>query len=58
MIGEWGAIVVARLRCLLRVHSWQRMRNAEGAGWYRQCRNCGKQGDLPGGPQGLGVSGF
>jgi hypothetical protein len=31
-------------RCRLRFHRWQRLRNHEG-GWYRECRDCGKQQD-------------
>jgi hypothetical protein len=29
-------------RCRVGLHRWQRIRNPEG-GWYRQCRECGKE---------------
>jgi hypothetical protein len=32
-------------RCRLRLHHWQRLRNPQG-GWYRECRDCGKQDDF------------
>jgi len=35
-----------RLRCYLTFHRWQTLR-AEGGGWYRKCRDCGKFGDIP-----------
>ena len=34
-------------RCRARIHRWQRIRNPEG-GWYRECRGCGKQRNVPG----------
>jgi hypothetical protein len=36
-------------RCRIRLHRWQRLRNPEG-GWYRECRECGQQGNVMGGP--------
>ena len=36
-------------RCRLRIHRWQRLRNPEG-GWYRECRECGKQRNVSGSP--------
>ena len=36
-------------RCRIQLHRWQRLRNPEG-GWYRECRNCGQQRNVPGGP--------
>jgi len=35
--------------CRIGRHRWQRLRNPEG-GWYRECRKCGKQRNVPGGP--------
>ena len=35
-------------RCRIGRHRWQRLRNPEG-GWYRECRRCEEQQDLPGG---------
>jgi hypothetical protein len=32
-------------RCRVRLHRWQRIRNPQG-GWYRECRDCGKQEDF------------
>ena len=43
------ATMVKPWRCRLRFHRWQRLRNPEG-GWYRECRDCGKQKDVPGSP--------
>ena len=36
-------------RCRIRLHRWQRLRNPEG-GWYRECRDCGQQRNVMGGP--------
>jgi predicted cupin superfamily sugar epimerase len=36
-------------RCRLGLHRWQRLRNPEG-GWYRECRECGKQRNVSGSP--------
>jgi hypothetical protein len=36
-------------RCWIRLHRWQRLRNPEG-GWFRECRDCGTQKDVPGSP--------
>ena len=36
-------------RCRIRLHRWQRLRNPEG-GWFRECRDCGTQKDVPGSP--------
>ena len=36
-------------RCRIRLHRYQRLRNPEG-GWYRECRECGKQRNVPGSP--------
>ena len=33
--------------CRIGKHRWQRLRNPEG-GWYRECRGCGKQRNVPG----------
>ena len=35
--------------CRIGRHRWQRLRNPEG-GWYRECRECGKQRNVPGSP--------
>lgn len=35
--------------CRIGRHRWQRLRNPEG-GWYRECRKCGQQRNVPGGP--------
>jgi hypothetical protein len=35
--------------CRIGRHRWQRLRNPEG-GWYRECRACGKQRNVPGSP--------
>ena len=32
-------------RCRVRLHRWQRLHNPHG-GWYRECRECGKQDDF------------
>ena len=32
-------------RCRIGRHRWQRQRNPQG-GWYRECRDCGKQDDF------------
>jgi hypothetical protein len=36
-------------RCRIRLHRYQRLRNPEG-GWYRECRDCGQQRNVMGGP--------
>jgi hypothetical protein len=34
-----------RLRCYLRLHRWE-TRRAEGGGMYKECRDCGKFGEI------------
>ena len=38
-----------RLRCYLGFHRWQQLRKdaRAGGGWYKECRDCGKFGDIP-----------
>ena len=43
------AAMAQHWRCRIRLHRYQRLRNPEG-GWYRECRDCGKQGNVMGGP--------
>ena len=38
------AAMAKPLRCRLRLHRWQRLRNPQG-GWYYQCVKCGAQQD-------------
>jgi hypothetical protein len=49
------AVMAKPWRCRLRIHRWQRLRNPQG-GWYRECRDCGKQDDFMsrGGPNTFG----
>jgi hypothetical protein len=49
------AVMAKPWRCRLRIHRWQRLRNPQG-GWYRECRECGKQDDTSsrGGPNTFG----
>jgi hypothetical protein len=35
-----------RLLCRLGKHQWQRLK-AEGDGWFKKCRACGKLDDIP-----------
>lgn len=35
--------------CRLGMHRWQRIK-AEGPGWYKRCRVCGKTEDIYDGP--------
>jgi hypothetical protein len=35
------AAMAKNWRCRVRLHRWQQFRNPE-AGWYRECRLCGK----------------
>jgi len=39
------AAMAKPVRCRLRLHRWQRLRNPQG-GWYRECRDCGKQDEF------------
>jgi hypothetical protein len=49
------AAMAKPLHCRIRIHRWQRLRNPQG-GWYRECRDCGKQDDFMnrGGPNTFG----
>lgn len=35
-----------RVLCYLGLHSWQR-KKADGGGWYKECRRCGRFRDVP-----------
>ena len=39
-----------RLRCYLGFHRWQRLKGEGDSGWYEECRDCGKFGDIPPAP--------
>lgn len=45
MHGLDSASVAKRLRCYLGLHRWQTLR-AEGGGWFKQCRDCGRFRDI------------